>query len=58
MLVGVPADVVGRLVALLAEGVDRNLDTQWIEPQIWKVALLTEGVDRNTKSEGSAKVAG
>lgn len=35
-------------VALLAEGVDRNLDTQWIEPQIWKVSLLTEGVDRNS----------
>ena len=36
----------GRGVALLAEGVDRNIDLV-AEPRGWKVALLAEGVDRN-----------
>ena len=35
-------------VALLAEGVDRNLDAK-DDPQRLKVALLAEGVDRNKK---------
>ena len=34
------------LVALLAEGVDRNRE-QDINARIMKVALLAEGVDRN-----------
>ena len=38
-------------VALLAEGVDRNLDSvPGITPYYWDVALLAEGVDRNTSS--------
>ena len=35
-------------VALLAEGVDRNL-FDIIQPHILRVALLAEGVDRNQK---------
>ena len=34
-------------VALLAEGVDRNLLCLVRSSQIWHVALLAEGVDRN-----------
>ena len=41
-----------RLVALLAEGVDRNIDLV-AEPRGWRVALLAEGVDRNTLRTGS-----
>ena len=33
-------------VALLAEGVDRNL-IPWLKKQTTEVALLAEGVDRN-----------
>ena len=36
----------GCVVALLAEGVDRNRE-QDINARIMKVALLAEGVDRN-----------
>ena len=39
------------LVALLAEGVDRNTDVDAIE-ELVKVALLAEGVDRNIDEEG------
>ena len=35
------------MVALLAEGVDRNLGSLGIEGVSKKVALLAEGVDRN-----------
>ena len=39
-------DVAGRWVALLAEGVDRNVNV--LDPKKHKkVALLAEGVDRN-----------
>ena len=34
------------IVALLAEGVDRNL-AEWASPMLGRVALLAEGVDRN-----------
>ena len=36
----------GYIVALLAEGVDRNFEV-WTEWKNTKVALLAEGVDRN-----------
>ena len=39
------------LVALLAEGVDRNCDMCRTEPYTW-VALLAEGVDRNDEKTG------
>ena len=36
-----------KIVALLAEGVDRNQPTAVVmQPRLW-VALLAEGVDRN-----------
>ena len=35
------------LVALLAEGVDRNYQV-WVIDPLWMVALLAEGVDRNS----------
>ena len=35
------------MVALLAEGVDRNCDTEK-DRALCRVALLAEGVDRNT----------
>ena len=35
------------IVALLAEGVDRNPDTAMLDMRILAVALLAEGVDRN-----------
>ena len=38
-----------RLVALLAEGVDRNMQ-QLFAMQMQQVALLAEGVDRNVKA--------
>ena len=34
-------------VALLAEGVDRNLDLEEQQAKLSAVALLAEGVDRN-----------
>ena len=34
-------------VALLAEGVDRNLSILFYSPCLFRVALLAEGVDRN-----------
>ena len=37
-----------QYVALLAEGVDRNIDNL-VFRQLFGVALLAEGVDRNTK---------
>ena len=37
------------MVALLAEGVDRNIKTYGIAEQKHYVALLAEGVDRNRK---------
>ena len=39
------------LVALLAEGVDRNLASVDADPDKDKVALLAEGVDRNIAGE-------
>ena len=39
-------------VALLAEGVDRNVTLTAIEISNSTVALLAEGVDRNDKAEG------
>ena len=36
-------------VALLAEGVDRNLASVAVTVRAWSVALLAEGVDRNTQ---------
>ena len=36
-----------QLVALLAEGVDRNALSSRVSGVIWAVALLAEGVDRN-----------
>ena len=36
-------------VALLAEGVDRNMQLNGVNRQEAKVALLAEGVDRNLK---------
>ena len=38
---------VGDRVALLAEGVDRNMHSSWLIPLPRLVALLAEGVDRN-----------
>ena len=38
-----------RAVALLAEGVDRNLPAAVLPPIMPSVALLAEGVDRNKK---------
>ena len=35
------------IVALLAEGVDRNHSETEITPEMFDVALLAEGVDRN-----------
>ena len=35
------------IVALLAEGVDRNITTAQLPNHCQKVALLAEGVDRN-----------
>ena len=55
MLVGVPADVVGRLVALLAEGVDRN-DVVHVPVLCSDVALLAEGVDRNVPCDKIGRV--
>ena len=40
-----------RLVALLAEGVDRNMQ-QLFAMQMQQVALLAEGVDRNHLRSG------
>ena len=40
------------MVALLAEGVDRNTSFQW-SLSILKVALLAEGVDRNWQVDGT-----
>ena len=39
------------MVALLAEGVDRNLFKDGLFAQICEVALLAEGVDRNYSIE-------
>ena len=36
-----------RIVALLAEGVDRNRVFAHIQTVLFSVALLAEGVDRN-----------
>ena len=44
-----------KRVALLAEGVDRNLLLDWIIPQLC-VALLAEGVDRNISSHVPAQL--
>ena len=44
-------------VALLAEGVDRNIKTYGIAEQKHYVALLAEGVDRNTSASGSETAA-
>ena len=46
-----PSRGLPRLVALLAEGVDRNIS---VKPEDFRlhVALLAEGVDRNTHSSG------
>ena len=41
-----------KAVALLAEGVDRNLAWEYWMPKIGGVALLAEGVDRNNTSQG------
>ena len=35
-------------VALLAEGVDRNIKSDNVSPEMYNVALLAEGVDRNS----------
>ena len=46
------------IVALLAEGVDRNPDTAMLDMRILAVALLAEGVDRNDGlTEQQAKAA-
>ena len=41
--------VLGSVVALLAEGVDRNLVHVLTGWRYYDVALLAEGVDRNSK---------
>ena len=41
----------GRLVALLAEGVDRNYAQLYTYTSFANVALLAEGVDRNWQSQ-------
>ena len=47
----IPSDLYGRpTVALLAEGVDRNLDDVDCVNDEVKVALLAEGVDRNQRT--------
>ena len=38
-------------VALLAEGVDRNIEVDYLNGQEIPVALLAEGVDRNVHLE-------
>ena len=44
---GVIALAAARLVALLAEGVDRNIKVSYSD-NLSRVALLAEGVDRNS----------
>ena len=47
-MVSKPMTVRAALVALLAEGVDRNSPFAALRGYDEQVALLTEGVDRNT----------
>ena len=44
------------VVALLAEGVDRNTDTYYLKYKFSGVALLAEGVDRNQTLPGITPV--
>ena len=46
-----------RLVALLAEGVDRNLHIPTVTPKT-SVALLAEGVDRNYNGKAWVAMTG
>ena len=46
-MLSMPQNHVGRMVALLAEGVDRNFNVIPIKTKGFTVALLAEGVDRN-----------
>ena len=41
----------GIVVALLAEGVDRNSAGETVNRELFRVALLAEGVDRNVFAE-------
>ena len=43
--------VEGGLVALLAEGVDRNKSSHETLTRMTRVALLAEGVDRNAQAD-------
>ena len=42
----------GQAVALLAEGVDRNITLTYDDDHVPGVALLAEGVDRNRRKHG------
>ena len=51
------AAVKGKSVALLAEGVDRNLRDRYFPTNDASVALLAEGVDRNNSSYSASRAA-